>query len=59
VNTHSRSPQWLLAFTGEQGSRALGRLHKDDLVRELTTTGKKFAKFYPLRVFPEGLYFVN
>lgn len=39
VNTHSRSPQWLLAFTGEQGSRALGRLHKDDLVRELTTTG--------------------
>jgi hypothetical protein len=39
VNTHSRSPAWLLAFTGEPGSRALGVLHKDDLVRELKTTG--------------------
>jgi hypothetical protein len=39
VNTHSRSPAWLLAFTGESGSRALGVLHKDDLVRELKTTG--------------------
>jgi hypothetical protein len=31
VNTHSRSPQWLKAFTGEQASQSLGGLHKDDL----------------------------
>lgn len=43
VNTHSRSPAWLHAFTGESGSRALGVLHKDDLVRELKTTGKNCA----------------
>jgi len=52
VNTHSRSPQWLLAFTGEQGSRALGRLHKDDLVRELTTTGMFFANILTIACAP-------
>jgi hypothetical protein len=50
VNTHSRSPAWLLAFTGESGSRALGVLHKDDLVRELKTTGApttEVPRWYP------------
>ena len=39
VDTKSRSRQWLLSFMGIDGSSNLGRLHKDDLVRELKTSG--------------------
>lgn len=39
VDTKSKSPQWMLSFLGLEAGRGMGRLHKDDLVRELKTSG--------------------